>query len=251
MNDLQIFENKEFGKVRTILIENEPWFVAKDVCDCLEIGNNRQALTRLDDDEKGVISNDTPGGKQNLQAVNEYGLYSLILSSRKREAKQFKRWITHDVIPAIRKTGSYTTQKLSPQLQVLVNLEMKQKEHDRQIAEANMRIDGIRNVVALSPNDWRKGSTALINKMALTMGGYEHVKPLRTESYQLLDERMGVDLQCRLTNKRRRMADEGICKSRREKLNQLDVISEDKKLIEGYVAIVKEMSIKYGVDIPA
>ncbi|WP_196595922.1 MULTISPECIES: BRO-N domain-containing protein [Pectinatus] len=246
MNDLQIFENKEFGKVRTILIENEPWFVAKDVCDCLEIGNNRQALTRLDDDEKDVISNDTPGGKQKLQAVNEYGLYSLVLSSRKKEAKQFKRWITHEVIPAIRKTGSYATQKLSPQLQVLINLEMKQKEHDHLIAEANKRIDGIRNVVALNPNDWRKESSALLNKMALSMGGYEHVKPLRAESYKLLDERMGVDLQCRLTNKRRRMADEGICKSRRDRLNQLDVIAEDKKLIEGYVAIIKEMAIKYG-----
>ena len=251
MNDLQIFENEQFGKVRTITIENEPWFIAKDVCDCLEIKNSRDALTRLDDDEKGVVLTDTLGGSQQLQSVNEYGLYSLVLSSRKPEAKQFKRWITHDVIPAIHKTGSYTAQKLSPQLQVLVNLEMKQKEHDRQIADANKRIDGIRNVVALSPNDWRKGSTSLINKMALSMGGYEHVKPLRTESYQLLDERMGVDLQCRLTNKRRRMADEGICKSRREKLNQLDVISEDKKLIEGYVAIVKEMSIKYGIDIPA
>lgn len=115
MNELQIFENKQFGKVRTVLINNEPWFVAKDVCDCLEIVNNRQALTRLDDDEKGVISNDTPGGKQNLQAVNEYGLYSLILSSRKREAKQFKRWITHDVIPSIRKTGSYTSKFAIPQ----------------------------------------------------------------------------------------------------------------------------------------
>lgn len=79
------------------------------------------------------------------------------------------------------------------------------------------------------------------------MGGYEHVKPIRTESYRLLDERMGVDLNCRLTNKRRRMADEGVCKSKRDKVNQLDVIADDKKLIEGYIAIIKEISIKYGV----
>lgn len=103
-------------------------------------------------------------------------------------------------------------------------------------------------MVALNPNDWRKDTTFLINKMAMSMGGYEHVKPLRAESYKLLDERMGVDLGCRLTNKRRRMADEGVCKSKRDKLNQLDVIADDKKLIEGYVAIIKEMAIKYGTE---
>lgn len=107
MDNLQIFNNENFGTIRTVYLSGEPWFVAKDICDCLEIGNSRQALSRIDEDEKGVILNDTPGGQQNLSAVNEYGLYNLILSSRKPEAKEFKRWITHDVIPAIRKTGGY------------------------------------------------------------------------------------------------------------------------------------------------
>ena len=84
-------------------------------------------------------------------------------------------------------------------------------------------------------------------QIALTSGGYEHIKAIREESYKLLNERMGVSLQTRLTNKRRRMADEGVCKSKRDKLNHLDIIAEDKKLIEGYVAIIKEMSIKYKV----
>lgn len=101
--------------------------------------------------------------------------------------------------------------------------------------------------MALSPNDWRKDTSVLVNKMAQSMGGFENTRAIRAESYRLLDERMGVDLGCRLTNKRRRMADEGVCKSKRDKLNQLDVIAEDKKLIEGYVAIIKEMAIKYGV----
>nr|WP_276561612.1 Bro-N domain-containing protein [Bacillus sonorensis] len=87
--------------------DGEPWFVAKDVCDVLEIKNNRDALSRLDDDEKGVALTDTLGGTQELTVVNEPGLYSLILRSRKPEAKQFKRWITHGVIPTIRKTGGY------------------------------------------------------------------------------------------------------------------------------------------------
>jgi len=106
-NQLQIFENQEFGKVRVIMKNNEPWFVAKDVCDCLGISNSRDAISRLDNDEKDVALTDTPGGKQEMQVVNEAGLYTLVLSSRKKEAKQFKRWITHEVLPTIRKTGGY------------------------------------------------------------------------------------------------------------------------------------------------
>lgn len=107
MTDLQIFNNDRFGQVRIIPVDGELMFVAKDVCDCLEITKHRDAISRLDSDERGSVKLDTPGGKQDIAAINEYGLYSLVLSSRKPEAKEFKRWITHDVIPAIRKTGSY------------------------------------------------------------------------------------------------------------------------------------------------
>lgn len=89
------------------MLEGEPWFVAADVCRALGLGNSRQTLSYLDDDEKGVITSDTLGGKQEMSTINEPGLYSLILRSRKPEAKAFKRWITHEVIPAIRKTGGY------------------------------------------------------------------------------------------------------------------------------------------------
>lgn len=108
MNMLQVFECDDFGQIRTVNKSGCIWFVASDVCRALCINNSRQALTRIDIDEKGVIENDTLGGKQTMAAVNEQGLYALVLSSRKREAKEFKRWITHDVIPAIRKTGSYS-----------------------------------------------------------------------------------------------------------------------------------------------
>ena len=109
MNELQVFNNAMFGDVRIILQNNEPWFVAKDVCDCLEINNSRQALSRLDDDEKNsVILNDGTAGNPEKSIVNEYGLYSLVLSSRKPEAKEFKRWITHKVLPSLRKYGTYS-----------------------------------------------------------------------------------------------------------------------------------------------
>ncbi|HBX22623.1 MAG TPA: hypothetical protein DEF34_03145 [Desulfotomaculum sp.] len=108
MNQLQRIFNYNSNQVRTIIKDGEPWFVAKDVCDILEHSNSRMMVDRLDADEKGVSTIDTPGGPQDMAVVNEPGLYVLILTSRKPEAKAFKRWITHEVIPSIRKTGMYT-----------------------------------------------------------------------------------------------------------------------------------------------
>lgn len=107
MNELQVFNNAMFGNVRIFLEDNEPWFVAKDVCECLAISKHRDAISRLDDDERGSLKVDTLGGKQEMATVNEYGLYSLVMSSRKPEAKDFRRWVTHEVLPSIRKYGSY------------------------------------------------------------------------------------------------------------------------------------------------
>ena len=109
MNDLTVFQNEMFGDLRAVSIDGDPWFAAKDVCDCLGLGNSRQAISRLDDDEKGVISNDTLGGKQEMTFVSEAGLYTLIGTSRKKEAKDFRRWVTHEVLPSIRKHGIYAT----------------------------------------------------------------------------------------------------------------------------------------------
>lgn len=106
MKDLKIFNNHEFGQIRTVIDENnEPWFVAIDICNALELTNPTVAVSRLDDDEKAKFNLGLSGGATNV--VNEYGLYNLVLASRKKEAKQFKRWITHEVIPAIRKDGGY------------------------------------------------------------------------------------------------------------------------------------------------
>lgn len=114
-NKIEVFQNEQFGAVRITLIDGEPWFAASDVCKALEIKNAPQALSRLEEDERftTIISNDSAAsGKSKLSFVNEAGLYSLILSSRKPEAKAFKRWVTHEVIPAIRKTGGYLSEPL-------------------------------------------------------------------------------------------------------------------------------------------
>ncbi|SEN53101.1 phage antirepressor KilAC domain-containing protein [Lihuaxuella thermophila] len=109
MNQLSRVFDYQGSQLRTIIKDGEPWFVAKDVCDVLEISDARQAVGRLDEDERCLIPvTDSLGRQQNTFAVNEPGLYSLILGSRKPEAKAFKRWITHEVIPSIRKTGQYS-----------------------------------------------------------------------------------------------------------------------------------------------
>lgn len=143
---------------------------------------------------------------------------------------------------------------LSPELQMfgklyeaLAKQELAQKQQEKKLLEIDNKVDSIKEIVALSPNSWRKDSATIINKIAQNIGGNEHNNVIRKESYELLDDRMGVLLKTRLTNKRRRMADEGVCKSKRDKLNCLDVIADDKKLIEGYVAIIKEMAVKYGL----
>lgn len=140
-------------------------------------------------------------------------------------------------------------QELSPELRLLINLEIRQKEQDRAIAEVNQRVDEIKDVVALNPRSWREEARKLIVKIAQSMGGNEYIRDVQAEIFGLVDERAGVSLATRLTNKRRRMADEGVCKSKRDKLNKVDVIADDKKLIEIYLAVVKEMAVQRGAKI--
>lgn len=109
MNDLAIFENPEFGHIRGLKIEGEPWFVGKDVAAALGYSDTAQAIRKhIDDEDKGVVESTTPGGKQNITIINESGLYSLMLKSKLPGAKKFKRWVTSEVLPSIRKTGAYS-----------------------------------------------------------------------------------------------------------------------------------------------
>ena len=104
MEEMQVFRNEQFGAVRTVIGEGQPWFVAADVCNVLDLSNPTIAVSRLDEDERAKFN---LGRQGDATIVNEPGLYALVLGSRKPEAKAFKRWITHEVIPAIRKTGAY------------------------------------------------------------------------------------------------------------------------------------------------
>lgn len=133
-------------------------------------------------------------------------------------------------------------------LQEMKDMKLKIAQQDQIIENTNNRIDTIKEVVAIDNTAWRAETQNLLNKIAIRLGGTsQFFQQLRAESYDLLERRMGAKLDTRLTNKRRRMADEGVCKSKRDKLSRIDIIAEDKKLVEGYIAIVKEMAIKYGI----
>lgn len=144
MNELKIFQNSEFGEIRTVTKNNEPWFVAIDVCNALELSNPTVVVGRLDEDERTKFNL----GRQGMtNIVSEYGLYNLILASRKKEAKKFKRWITHDVIPTIRKHGAYMTSEViektlsDPDYLIRLATNLKEEKAKRALAEAQIERD--------------------------------------------------------------------------------------------------------------
>ena len=137
---------------------------------------------------------------------------------------------------------------LSPELQLMANLVNNMAKQELAQKQLNEKVDSISEIVALNTTDWRKEANALINKVVRIMGNTaEAHKEVRSAIFTEVDRRAGASLETRLTNKRRRMADEGASKSKRDNLTKVDVIADDKKLVEIYVAVVKEFAIKYGV----
>lgn len=145
MTDLQIFNNPEFGEIHVIRINGEPWFYGTDVAISLGYTNPRKTLAdHVDDDDKGVTKRDTLGGTQKTTIINESGLYSLVLSSKLPTAKKFKRWVTNEVIPSIRKHGAYMTPEtlekvlLSPDTLMQLAQNLKDEQEKRKALEAQI-----------------------------------------------------------------------------------------------------------------
>lgn len=139
MNELQIFNNEEFGEIRTVTIDNEPWFVGKDVAEALGYAEPRSAVSKkVEECDRGVAEMETPSGKQKMTTINESGLYALIFGSKLESAKRFKHWVTSEVLPSIRKTGGYDMkQPQGKELLALAVLEAQRtiKEQTAQIEE--------------------------------------------------------------------------------------------------------------------
>lgn len=179
-----------------------------------------------------------------LVLITESGYLMLVKSFTDDLAWEVQRQLVNTYFRA--KCTQANLSNLSPQLQLLINMEMEQKRQAEQLATVEQKVDGIRDLVGINPNGWREDCRKLIVWIAQSLGGMAYIRDVNTEVYDLVDTRAGVSLAVRLTNKRRRMADEGVCKSTRDKLSKVDVIADDKKLIEIYIKVVRELAVKYG-----
>ena len=172
MTDIQIFKNEQFGEVRTIEKDGEPWFVANDICKVLGHTNSRVAVAALDEDEKGVSKVYTLGGEQQMTVVNEAGMYQLVIRSNLPAAKAFKRWITHEVIPTIRRHGAYATEttiesiiadpESGIKLLQALKAEQERRKEAEAIAEAQRPKALFADAVAASDNSILVGELAKI-----------------------------------------------------------------------------------------
>lgn len=222
---------KRFNDNKKHFIEGEDYFKVK----CSEV--------------RPFFGQTLPNGfnpKADVTLMTESGYLMLAKSLTDDLSWDVQRKLVNDYFTV--KEVQSTFSGLSPQLQLLINIETQQKQQQKEIENVNTRLDNMVDVISLDKNSWRKDSQHLISKIATKIGGFECMKNVYQEVFKLVEERAGVALGTRLTNKRyNRMAGEGVCKSKRDRFTKIDIIAEDKKLIEIYVAIVKEMAVKYGV----
>jgi prophage antirepressor-like protein len=166
LNQLEIFKNREFGEIRTVTIDGEPWFIGKDVAEALGYGKgkslNNAVATHVDEEDKGVTEMMTPGGKQNLIIINESGLYSLILSSKLPNAKKFKHWVTSEILPQIRKTGSYQ-KRLTPEEMMRIQLGM--------VDDHENRIEHLENTMTIDYGQQQELKKAVNKRVVEILGG--------------------------------------------------------------------------------
>lgn len=191
---------------------------------------------------------DSRGREQKMYYMNRDGWTFIAVGFTGRKADSFKL----KYIEAFNQMEKHIKQQLdtsnlSPELQFMNSVVKSLAKQELETKRIETKVDNITEIVALNSTDWRKDSRALINKMAKTQGGYGAYQEIQADIYQELDHRAESDINRRLTNLRNRMAGEGASKSKQNKTNKLDVIGNDKRLLEIYLAIVKEFAVKYGV----
>lgn len=264
---VQKFEHEMFGEIEVLESESKFYFPAIEVAEKLGYTNPRKAV--IDHcKQEGVTIRDVVS-----QTVNQYGkvteqfvkkkyitegnMYRLIARSKLETAQAFERWVFDDVLPSIRANGSYSVQQTKPKteleiLQMSINQLVEQERRINQLETAQQQIiekqTNIVETFALTiTDDWRKKTNDIINRIAKNIGGTH--RELRKMSYDLLEKRMRCNLSIRLSNIVMRMLAEGATKSATAKLNMLDVISNDTRLVEAYISIVKEMAARYEIAI--
>ena len=240
MTDLQIFKNEEFGEIRTETIDGDPWFCLADVCSALNLSNPTVVAERLEPEERSKFN---VGRAGEAIFVSESGLYTTIIRSDKPEAKSFRKWITSDVLPSIRKTGSYSMQQLPPNLQIAQMLLNQMAEQQLAISKVETVVENVKQAVVPITDNWREEINKKVTRICQNCG--DAYREVRTEMYKLLEQRAGCDLDRRMQNLRYRMHEEGATKTQINSMNKLSVIEQDKKLREIFSKIVSEYEIKY------
>lgn len=261
MNEIQVFNNPVFGEVRTVVIDNEPWFVGKDVAQMLGYKDTVNALkSNVDAEDKRGWQITTPGGIQTMTTINESGLYSLILSSKLPSAKEFKRWVTSEVLPTIRRQGSYAMQKpMSPaqliaaQAQVLVQMEEKMQELQAQTqavqtqqTELAQKVETAIKVFSRPSEDhWRADMDRAIKELCAE----KHMNLMSTKGrmFRELEQKCGCDVDARHRKLRQRMKKQGARRRDLDCISKLDAIAADKQLRAAFEGIVREWQARTAV----
>lgn len=235
--EVMIFDNSEFGKIRTVEISGEIWFVGKDVALALGYSNPQKAIRdHVDEDDRTVNETFTVNGTMGV-LINESGLYALILASKLPDAKRFKQWVTRDVIPSIRKTGAYAARPMSPaemfQLQAQVNLDQERRIaalEDRTAATQQQITDVVSAfaVPAFSPDQWQEQANQTINRI-VEMNHLNHQK-FRHKLYEELERVANCNLKMRQDKLKARMRNGGAKTSEISAISKLAVIARDAKL---------------------
>lgn len=243
MNELEIFKNEEFGEIRTVQLNNEPMFCLADICKALEMSNPTMVASRLEEDEvakfdlglnNGVLSN----------FVSESGLYAVILRSDKPNAKKFRKWVTSEILPSIRKTGTYKVKKLSPQLQLMQGLLDQIAEQESRIQNVETSFEKVKEVLTTPIGDWREEINQKIRSVSIKSG--IDYRALYVILYEELESRANCDLSRLSENKRKRLVALGKTPTHIEnECRKIAVIYDNKRLKEIFTAIVKEFLIKY------
>ena len=269
-NKIQVW-NYESSEIRTVQVNGEPWFVLSDVCKVLELSNPSMAAKKLDDDERTKFD---LGLQDETTIINESGLYTVVLRSDKPQAKPFRKWVTSEVLPSIRKTGSYTTQSqfadLSPQLQFLIQMEIRQNKLEEEQKKQNQALESMKETVnstvnyalkigdsfgrvkesiILNRENWRTETRKILLKIVSKYPTIGTVDSVYNKLYEALDGRANVKLDTRLKNLKKRMDDAGFVSWHIDKKSKLDVIENDPKLIEIWIGLVKDYCMKVGLDL--
>lgn len=267
MNELQIFKSPEFGQVRMIVEDEKILFCASDVASALGYSNISKAINdhcphvtkRYIGVETGRKADGTPA-IQNIKMnfIPEGDVYRLVIRSKIPSAVKFEGWVFDDILPSMRKNGGYIVNKplnqldiLEKSIQIMKEQQKRLEEHDNRLAKVENNIQQIKELEQINASNWRLYFGSVTRKIAKYYPCLDMENPyqaIRHEFYERLENEAHCNLNIRLKNKKERAYKAGFNKNKIKEINKLDIIGEDARLINSAIAVLKKMSIQYGIN---